>query len=291
KPSFFILEVYDYQCVIGTGQMGMGIALVAANVAQLPVKIYDSNPKQIEKGLKFVDSLLEKDVGKNKMTSEHAHSTRLRITNASSLSDFSDVDFVIEAVSENFSVKKNIFEELDKFLDANAIMATNTSSISITKIAAVTTRPQKVIGMHFMNPVPVMQLVEIILGLDTSNETLTVTRNLAEAMGKTHTKSQDVPGFIANRLLMPYINEAVIALEQGIASKEDIDTTMKLGTNVPMGPLKLADFIGLDTCLAIMKILHNEIGDSKYRPAILLQRYVDAGKLGKKTGEGFYSWK
>ncbi|CAG8478979.1 19913_t:CDS:2, partial [Gigaspora rosea] len=259
-------------------KQGIGIALVGAKVAQLPVKIFDSNPEQIKKGLKFVDELIGKDVSKDRITEEEGNSTKKRITTVTDISELSDVDFVIEAVSENVDLKRKIFENLDKVLNKKSILATNTSSISITKIAAATKRPEKVIGMHFMNPVPVMKLVEIIPGLTTSDETLNITKKLATSMGKTCTQSQDVPGFIANRLLMPYINEAIIVLEQGIATREDIDTTMKLGTNTPMGPLTLADFIGLDTCLAIMKVLHNELGE-KYRPAILLQKYVDAGLL------------
>lgn len=269
--------------------MGIGIALVGAKVAQLPVKIFDSNPEQIKKGLKFMDELIVKDVSKDRITEEEGNSTKKRITTVKDISELSDVDFVIEAVSENVDLKRKLFENLDKVLNKNSILATNTSSISITKIAAATKRSEKVIGMHFMNPVPVMKLVEIISGLTTSDETLNITKKLATSMGKICTQSQDVPGFIANRLLMPYINESIIVLEQGIATREDIDTTMKLGTNTPMGPLTLADFIGLDTCLAIMKVLHNELGE-KYRPAILLQKYVDSGLLGKKTGEGFYKY-
>ncbi|RIA94804.1 3-hydroxyacyl-CoA dehydrogenase [Glomus cerebriforme] len=270
--------------------MGLGIALVSASVAKLPVKIFDLNSKQIEKGLSFMDSLLEKDIVKNRITRDHANETKARITTSNSIHELSSADFVIEAVSENVDLKRKIFTELDEVTHKDTILATNTSSISITKIAAATKKPDKVIGMHFMNPVPVMKLVEIIPGLATSDRTLDVTKKLATSMGKTCTQSEDVPGFIANRLLMPYINEAVMVLEQGIATREDIDTTMKLGTNTPMGPLTLADFIGLDTCLAIMKVLHNEIGDTKYRPALLLQKYVDAGWLGKKTGRGFYEY-
>ncbi|CAG8549955.1 12572_t:CDS:2 [Ambispora leptoticha] len=228
------------------------------------------------------------EIAKNRITRDHADATKSRTIIVNNISAFNDLDFVIEAASENVDLKRSIFSELDKITKSDAILATNTSSISITKIAAATKRPEKVIGMHFMNPVPVMKLVEIIPGLSTSEETLNTTLSFAAKMGKTCTKSQDVPGFAANRILMPYINEAVIVLEQGISSRDDIDTTMKLGTNVPMGPLRLADFIGLDTCLAIMKVLHQEIGDTKYRPAVLLQKYVDAGWLGRKSGRGFY---
>ncbi|ORX68353.1 3HCDH-domain-containing protein [Linderina pennispora] len=235
--------------------MGIGIGLVAARVAKLNVQDW-----------RFLDKLLVKDIGKGKRASARS----------GSIQEMSHADFVVEALSER--------------LPEDTILATNTSSISITKIASAAKRPDNVIGMHFMNPVPVMKLVEIIPGLQTSQATLDTTLALAHKMGKTTTMSQDVPGFIANRLLMPYINEAMIALQEGIASKEDIDTTMKLGTNNPMGPLTLADFIGLDTCLAIMKVLHNELGDSKYRPAVLLQKYVDAGWLGVKSGKGIYDY-
>ncbi|CAG8504267.1 11009_t:CDS:2 [Ambispora gerdemannii] len=265
-------------------RQGLGIALVAANIAKLPVKILDANPEQIKKGLAFID------IAKNRITRDHANATKSRITTVNDISAFNDLDFVIEAVSENVDLKCSIFSELDKVTKSDAILATNTSSISITRIAAATKKPEKVIGMHFMNPVPVMKLIEIIPGLATSDQTRNTTLSLATEMGKTCTKSQDVPGFVANRILMPYINEAVMVLEQGISSREDIDATMKLGTNSPMGPLTLADFIGLDTCLAIIKVLHQEIGDTKYRPAVLLQKYVDAGWLGRKSGRGFYEY-
>jgi len=219
---------------------------------------------------------------------ESDKATRL-IRISSSLRDLADFDIVIEAASENMDLKRKIFGELSGVVkNEHAILASNTSSISITQIAAATTRPQQVIGMHFMNPVPVMKLVEIICGLQTSEETFRVTNSLAQRMGKVTTRSADVPGFIANRLLLPFINEAIYALSEGVATKEDIDTTMKLGTNHPMGPLQLADFIGLDTCLAIMQVLHRGLGDDKYRPAPLLQKYVHAGWLGVKTKRGFY---
>ncbi|KAI8348560.1 3-hydroxyacyl-CoA dehydrogenase [Mortierella sp. GBAus27b] len=270
-------------------RMGLGIALVTANVSKLPVVLLDSNAGQLDKGIKFMDSLLKKDIAKGRLTEEQADETRARVKTTQTMADFSDVDFVIEAVSENPALKAKLFSDLAQATHKNAILSTNTSSISITKIAAAAKgREEQVIGMHFMNPVPVMKLVEVIPGLATSHQVLKTTKELAVAMGKTCTVSQDVPGFVANRLLMPYINEAVIAYETGIASKEDIDTTMKLGTNMPMGPLTLADFIGLDTCLAIMKVLHEQLGDTKYRPSVLLNKMVDAGWLGKKSGRGFY---
>ncbi|KAI8929604.1 3-hydroxyacyl-CoA dehydrogenase [Entophlyctis helioformis] len=276
--------------VIGAGQMGIGIAHVAAHVAKTQVIVLDSNQQQVEKGLKFIDLLLQKDVLKGKITEEERAQTKSRVRSTSSIKDFGDVDFVIEAVSENPSLKRELFMNLDEITPKHAILASNTSSISITKIAAATSRPEKVIGMHFMNPVPVMKLVEIIPGLATSPETLALTLALSAQMGKTTTQSADVPGFIANRILMPYINEAIYVLQEGIATREDIDTTMKLGTNTPMGPLTLGDFIGLDTCLAIMRVLHTQLGDDKYRPAPLLIKYVDAGWLGKKSGRGFYEY-
>ncbi|KAG0175534.1 hypothetical protein DFQ30_005229 [Apophysomyces sp. BC1015] len=272
--------------VIGSGQMGLGIAYVAANVTRLPVVLMDINKEQTDKGIQFMNRLLEKDITKSKITAEHAQETRELVSTANSLNALSDVDYIIEAASENLDIKKAIFRDLDSICKPDAILATNTSSISITKIAAATKRAEQVIGMHFMNPVPVMKLVEIIPGLATSPEVLETTRSLATSMGKTCTVVKDIPGFVANRLLMPYINEALMLLESEFASAEDIDTTMKLGTNMPMGPLTLADFIGLDTCLAIMKVLHENTGDSKYRPAVLLQKYVDAGWLGRKNGRG-----
>ncbi|KAJ3026865.1 UNVERIFIED_CONTAM: hypothetical protein HDU68_004922 [Siphonaria sp. JEL0065] len=276
--------------VIGSGQMGIGIAQVSAQNAKIPVLLLDADEKQLEKGVKFIASNLDKAVSKGKITASDKEETMSRIKTTTDIGDFTSTDFVIEAVSENPSLKRELFLNLDKITKKNAILSSNTSSISITKIAAATTRADKVIGMHFMNPVPVMQLVEIIPGLATSDETLKVTLELAKKMGKITTESADVPGFIANRVLMPYINEAVYVLQEGIATKEHIDTTMKLGTNVPMGPLTLADFIGLDTCLAIMRVLHTQLGDTKYRPSPLLVKYVDAGWLGKKSGRGFYEY-
>ncbi|KXS20308.1 hypothetical protein M427DRAFT_94732 [Gonapodya prolifera JEL478] len=276
--------------IVGAGQMGIGIAYVSAVVAKRNVVIMDTQQKQLDGGLKFIDGLLKKEVSKGRLSEAEIPDIKGRLQVTTTTDSFSDVDFVVEAATENPELKAKIFEGLDKAVPAGVVLASNTSSISITKIASSTNRPEKVIGMHFMNPVPVMKLVEIIPGIATSPDTLAVTRHLASDMGKTVTTSNDYPGFIANRILMPYINEAVYVLMEGVGTKEDIDTTMKLGTNVPMGPLTLADFIGLDTCLAIMRVLHSQLGDAKYRPCPLLINYVNAGWLGKKTGRGFYEY-
>jgi 3-hydroxybutyryl-CoA dehydrogenase len=243
------------------------------------------------------DKLLEKDVSKQRITSDEASAARSRLTPTTKMEDLSSVDFVIEAVPEIPSLKASIFAQLAQICPPHAILATNTSSISITKIAASTTKDptdlsaaSRVISCHFMNPVPVQKGVEIISGLQTSQETVDTALAFVRKMGKIPSQSADSPGFLANRILMPYINEAVICLETGVGGKEDIDNIMKTGTNVPMGPLQLADFIGLDTCLAIMKVLYEETSDSKYRPAVLLRKMVDAGWLGKKSGKGFYDY-
>eukprot|EP01137_Pigoraptor_chileana_P020625 Opistho-2@83215 len=276
--------------VIGAGQMGIGIAQVAAQIAKVNVVVTDMSQQVLDKQLKFLASVLQKNVDKNKMTAADRDATLARITTATSLDALGDIDYAIEAVSEKIELKQSIFKTLDSVTPKHAILATNTSSISVTKIAASTKRPEQVLSVHFMNPVPVMTLVEVIPGIATSKTTLDTSIALVEAMGKTTAISQDMPGFIANRILMPYINEAVFCLQEKIGTREDIDKTMKLGTNVPMGPLQLADFIGLDTCLAIMRVLHGELGDSKYRPSPLLVKYVDAGWLGKKSGRGFYDY-
>ncbi|BGP37784.1 hypothetical protein JCM10449v2_001706 [Rhodotorula kratochvilovae] len=286
--------------VVGAGQMGIGIAYVVAKTAGAQVVLSDRSQAQLTKGLHFVDGLLAKEVKKGRMGNEEASRVRGRISAASEGIDagaFGEVDLVVEAVSESLPVKQAIFGQLATHLPPHAILASNTSSISLSTLAASAvnqktgeSRARQVVGFHFFNPVPVMKLVELIPALQTDPTVLDVARGFAERMGKTVTLSADTPGFISNRLLMPFINEAVITLETGIATKEDIDTTLKLGMAHPMGPLQLADFIGLDTCLSIMKVLQNETGDSKYRPAVLLGRMVDAGYLGKKSGRGFYSY-
>lgn len=284
--------------VVGAGQMGLGIALVAAQRAEIPVIVVDNSQKSLDKGMAFADKLLAKDVSKQRITQEIADATKKRLTPSTNMSDLSDVDMVIEAVPEIPKLKEEIFAQLAEICPKHAILATNTSSISITKIAAATTKDptntqasSRVVSTHFMNPVPVQKGVEIISGLQTSQETLQTAVEFCKKMGKVPSVSADSPGFLANRILMPYINEAIICLETGVGQKEDIDNIMKNGTNVPMGPLTLADFIGLDTCLAIMETLHSGLGDSKYRPSPLLRQYVDAGWLGKKSGKGFYDYK
>ncbi len=275
--------------VVGAGQMGAGIAQVAAQ-AGLKVVLRDLHLEVVDKALQGIGRQLGKLVEKGKLTEDDRAATLARIKGTASLADFAEVDLVVEAVTENEELKKKILVELDGAMKDGAILATNTSSISITKLASSTKRPERFIGMHFMNPVPVMKLVEIIPGLKTSELTLQETRTLAERLGKITVRSDDAPGFIVNRILVPMINEAIIGLAEGLGTPEDIDTAMKLGTNQPMGPLQLADFIGLDTCLSIMEVLHTNLGDPKYRPAPLLRRYVAAGWLGKKAGRGFYRY-
>ncbi len=274
--------------VVGAGQMGAGIAQVAAQ-SGLEVLLIDLNPDLAERGLAGIRSQLEKAVGKGKLKGEEAQSTLARLR-LGQLEDARSAQFAVEAVTENEEVKKRVFQGLAKAMPQDAILATNTSSIPITRLAASVVNPERVIGMHFMNPVPVMQLVEIIRGVQTSDATYAATRALAERMGKTTVLSKDMPGFIVNRILIPMLNEACFALQEGLASTEDIDTAMKLGTNVPMGPLALADFIGLDTCLFIAEVLHKGLGDDKYRPAPLLRQYVEAGWLGRKTKRGFHRY-
>lgn len=276
--------------VVGAGQMGGGIAQVASQVAGVRVVLVDSQQAQLERALQTMDHFLAKNIAKGKITEQAAQETKSRIAISTDVAKLQEADFIVEAASENVLIKEKIFKELARVAKPEAILASNTSSISITKIGAFTPRPEKVVGMHFMNPVPIMQLVEIIPGLATSEHTLSTTLALAKAMGKTTAQSDDRPGFIANRLLCPYLNEAINALQDGLGSREDIDTTLKLGCNMPMGPLTLADFIGLDTVLAIMRVLHSELGEDKFRPSPLLIKYVDAGWLGVKSGKGFYDY-
>jgi len=275
--------------VIGSGQMGNGIAQVAA-ASGLTVIMNDVRQEFVDKGLNTIAGILARNVEKGKMTAADRDALMGRIRGSISLKDMAAADVVVEAATEKQEIKFQIFRELDQLCKPEAILATNTSSIPIGRIAAQTRRPDKVIGMHFMNPVPVMKLVEIIPGLATSEQTLTITWDLALAFGKTPAKANDYPGFIANRILLPMINEAVYCLYHGVGTREDIDTVMKLGMNHPMGPLALADLIGLDTCLAIMETLYDGFKDSKYRPCPLLRKYVEAGWLGRKTGRGFYEY-
>eukprot|EP00445_Apocalathium_hangoei_P030280 CAMPEP_0203936146 /NCGR_PEP_ID=MMETSP0359-20131031/73757_1 /ASSEMBLY_ACC=CAM_ASM_000338 /TAXON_ID=268821 /ORGANISM="Scrippsiella Hangoei, Strain SHTV-5" /LENGTH=288 /DNA_ID=CAMNT_0050866081 /DNA_START=113 /DNA_END=979 /DNA_ORIENTATION=+ len=282
--------------VVGCGQMGTGIAIVAARNAGLEVLALDKFAPSLERSGQFVRDWASKEVKKGRMTEADSASFvgRIRYGNLDdqvAMKDVAMLDFVIEAVSEDLEAKRAVFKSvLDAGLPSRSILATNTSSISITKLSAGLERPERFIGMHFMNPVPVMPLVEVIRGLRTDEDTHVQTLALCIAMGKETSTSEDRPGFIANRILMPYINEAIFALQEGVATADDIDRCLKLGTGVPMGPLTLADFIGLDTCLSIMKVLHQDLGDSKYRPAPLLVNYVEAGWLGKKTKRGFYSY-
>ena len=275
--------------VIGAGQMGNGIAQVAA-MSGLNVIMNDIKDEFVERGLATITKILTRGVDKGKMTADEKDAVLGRIKTSVSLQDMSAADYVVEAATENEDLKFKIFKDLDEICESGVILATNTSSIPIGRIAAQTGRPEKVIGMHFMNPVPVMKLVEVIPGIATSDETMKITWDLAEKFGKTPAKSNDFPGFIANRILMPMINEAAYCLYHNVGTREDIDTVMKLGMNHPMGPLALADLIGLDTCLAIMETLYDGFKDSKYRPCPLLRKYVEAGWLGRKTGKGFYEY-
>lgn len=276
--------------VIGAGQMGNGITQVAASKG-LSVVMMDVSLEAVEKGLKTIQNSCDRLIKKQTLTEDQKRQILGQIKTTTSLQDLKDCDIVIEAATENIELKIKIFKDLDQIVKKEALLVTNTSSISITKIASVTSRPEKVAGMHFMNPVPLMKLVEGIRGLQTSSDTFTQVRNLAETMGKVFVEStKDMPGFIVNRILMPMINEAFYTLHEGIAEAAAIDEAMKLGTNQPMGPLTLADFIGLDTCLSIMNVLHDGLGDSKYRPCPLLVKYVEAGWLGKKTNRGVYSY-
>ena len=275
--------------VVGSGQMGRGIAHVAA-FSGFDVVMYDLSKESLDFGMDFIKNQLVRGVKKEKWDQAKADETFGKIQPSSKIESMAKCDLIIEAATENKNIKFKIFEDLDAVAKPEAILATNTSSISITEIASKTNRPDKVAGMHFMNPVPVMKLVEGIKGLETSEDTFSAVAQASEKMGKVFVRANDMPGFAVNRILMPMINEAVYALHEGIASVEDIDTAMKLGTNQPMGPLTLADFIGLDTCLAIMEVLHDGLADTKYRPCPLLKQYVQAGRLGKKVGRGFYKY-
>ena len=275
--------------VIGAGTMGNGIAQVAAR-AGFDVVMRDVGQEFLARGMTSIDKSLQRDVNKERLSKDEKRAIMARIKTTTDIGALSEAVIVVEAVNEDLKVKIEVFRSLDEVTKTDAILASNTSSISITKLGAITKRPDKVIGMHFMNPVPVMKLVEIIRGAATSDETYEKARALAEKLGKTPLECQDSPGFISNRVLMPMINEAIFALYEGVATRESIDGIMKIGMNHPMGPLTLADFIGLDVCLAIMNVLHDGFGDSKYRPCPLLKRYVDAGWLGKKSGRGFYKY-
>ncbi|CAH7669974.1 3-hydroxybutyryl-CoA dehydrogenase [Phakopsora pachyrhizi] len=283
--------------------MGTGIALVAAKNAGLPVIIHDQSAPAMKKSMAFIDKLLAKDVDKKRITESDSKKVRERVRTVDDISGLKDVDLVIEAVAEKLPIKQAIFSQLASICKPDTILASNTSSISLTKLAASAINPNnpenqikdlqspsRVVGLHFFNPVPVMTLVELIAALQTSESVIERARSFAVKCGKVVTVSKDTPGFISNRVLMPMINEAIICLEEGVGTRDDIDATMKRGTNVPMGPLTLADFIGLDTCLSIMQVLYNQTSDSKYRPSVLLTRMVDAGWLGKKVGRGFYEY-
>ncbi|MFT5049672.1 MAG: 3-hydroxybutyryl-CoA dehydrogenase [Chlamydiales bacterium] len=280
---------YDRVGVIGAGTMGNGIAQVFAQNGT-DVLLVDASGDALERGVEAVKKSLARMVKKERISAADAEQSRARITTTTQIADLSDQPLVVEAIVERADVKAKVFSELDRVMAPATILASNTSSISLTEIAASTQRPDKVIGMHFMNPVPVMKLVEVIRGHETSDETTTAVLECSRALGKEPVPANDYPGFVSNRILMPMINEAVFCLMEGVATREGIDTVMKLGMNHPMGPLTLADLIGLDVCLDIMQVLHSGIGDDKYRPCPLLRRMVAAGRLGRKSGKGFYDY-
>ncbi|HHW38109.1 MAG TPA: 3-hydroxybutyryl-CoA dehydrogenase [Bacillales bacterium] len=275
--------------VIGAGQMGSGIAQVCA-MAGFDVILQDLKQAFLDRGMGIIDKNLQRQVDKDRMTSDEKTAILARLQPSTDIQSASEVDIVIEAAVENMEIKSSIFKQLDEIAPAHTILATNTSSLPITEIAAVTKRPEKVIGMHFMNPVPVMKLVEIIRGLATADEVYQAIEDMTKKLNKVPVEVNDFPGFVANRVLMPMINEAIYTVYEGVATPEAVDEVMKLGMNHPMGPLTLADFIGLDTCLYIMEVLHEGFGDDKYRPCPLLRKYVKAGWLGKKSGRGFYKY-
>ncbi|RME46041.1 MAG: 3-hydroxybutyryl-CoA dehydrogenase [Deltaproteobacteria bacterium] len=275
--------------VIGAGQMGHGIAQVAASKG-FSVILHDIDLSLVEKGKEKIAAILARLVAKERITEGEKREIEGRIRGVTALSDMVDADFVVEAATENAGIKLDIFRTLDEVCRPGVILASNTSSISITRLAAATKRPERVIGMHFMNPVPVMKLVEVVTGLPTSEETRSTVEDLARRLGKEPRHAKDFPGFVINRILMPMINEAIFALQEGVGSAQDIDDIMRMGANHPMGPLALADLIGLDTCLAILEVLHEGFGDPKFRPCPLLRNYVAAGWLGRKTGRGFFTY-